>query len=121
MTELAIRFQKEGVLPAQKMASKVWSGVRGELSALPIVFTSLKTVAYCSLVREGGPAGRNWFGDLMDQGTMVATWGRAPGLKSGGVGRHCPMSSPPRKGGWGDAYPSVLRQVRISAATRSPN
>ena len=51
------------VTPAQSRAIAVCSSVRVALSDLPSAFTSLKSVAYRSLVSDGGGGGRYCVGD----------------------------------------------------------
>src|SRR4051812_40901550 len=58
-TDLATRFHETGVLPFQKTAICVWSAVRVKLNLSPTIFTSLKSAAYWSLDKAGGPEGRN--------------------------------------------------------------
>ena len=64
-------FQRKlGVAEAQNQAYTVRSGVRVVLNMLPIVFVSLKSLAYRALVNAGGPAGRNWDGAAIAQGVI---------------------------------------------------
>src|SRR5919201_584935 len=71
MSDTAARFHKNGaVLRAQNHAAFVWSAVREALVRLPIVFVSLKSFVYWSLVSAGGPAGRNCDGGSIAHGVI---------------------------------------------------
>jgi len=91
------------------------------LVALPMDLTSLKSNAYRSLAKAGGPAGRNCDGDVSANGVVWASCGKAAGRKLGGVGRHSPGAVSPVNGGDTVPKPSLLRHRRISSATVCPH
>lgn len=51
-------------------AISVWSAVRVPLALLLIACTSATSVAYCALVKGGGPDGRNCDGEVIAHGVM---------------------------------------------------
>src|SRR5436189_1216843 len=56
--------------PAQNRAVATSCGVA--VAASPMLFTSLKSVAYCALVNAGAGGGRNCDGDVIAHGVIVA-------------------------------------------------
>ena len=90
------------------------------LSAAPSVLTSSKSRAYSALVKCGGKTGRNCDAYAMPNGLTSAHCGNNAGLKSGGVGRHCPGCVP---GIWvaERCEPSSLRQAMTCPATSFSN
>src|SRR4030088_2593083 len=74
-----------GATAAHSHAISVCSTVRSPLSDFPIRFTSLKSVAYRSLVNVGGGGGRNWVGVSSAIGVTVGTCVNAARGKFGGV------------------------------------
>src|SRR5690348_4339523 len=70
----------------QNSAVSVCQAVRTVLVALPIALISLKSLAYCALVRAGGGGGRNWPGEVIAHGVIVANCRNAAGANASGVG-----------------------------------
>src|SRR5690242_6807724 len=118
----ATRVQRKvGVDSCQKRQKSVCSAVLRVLPRLPNSLTSLYSAAYSALSSAGGPAGRNAFDEGIPHGVMMAHCGSRPGANPGSVGRHWPVSPPPRYGGGGGVNPSPLRQARIDSATNCPH
>ena len=91
-TVRAIRFQRIGEDSYQNKAISVWVLVRVVLVRLPSSFSSLKSAAYCTLVRACGGGGRSWSPLVITNGVtspqLVTTWKSAPAThwKSPGAG-----------------------------------
>src|SRR4030095_426132 len=121
----AILFQWPGGVSvpapsAQNKAISVCSSVRVEPVVAPSSVTSLESVAYCALSREGGPGGRNWEPLLIPNGATNPHWGNKYGAEAGGVGNQTPGPLPPG-GGTMSSEPSLTRAARIWFATNSPH
>src|SRR4051812_9796184 len=78
-------------LPFQNCAVATFSGVA--VAALPIVSTSLRSVAYCALVSAGVGGGRNCDGDDIAQGVIAANCRSVGPANAGKVG--CQNGSSP--------------------------
>jgi hypothetical protein len=105
------------VLAFQNWLYSVSSGERTELALFPQSLVSLNSVAYCALFNAGGPPGRNWLGELITHGVIVANWSPENGRFPGGVDRHAPIAATPKYGAITVEKPSVFRQAQIAAAT----
>ena len=104
----------------QNCAISVCSGVRTELFALPIAFTSARSFAYWWLVSAGGAGGMNCEGDDIAHGVMSAKFRSVGPANSGSVGCHDGIGWT-TYGGSGVVRPSVLRDARTAAATVCPH
>ena len=99
------------------------------LSLRPISSVSLKSFAYCALVKAGGPAGRKADADPITHGVIEekcgypAPFGSTAGLGYGsdGAGRRCPTVVNPTQVGAASAKPSPERHVQIASATVVPS
>ena len=108
---VAARFQKVSAVPCQNRAAIVWSAVRVVLFVSARLFTSLKSVAYCALVKLGGPGGRKLDGLGITHGVVTAREGLKPLANAGGVGLHLPTATLP-------VYEEVGRTHRCCAKPR---
>src|SRR5687767_7059578 len=97
---------------AHSRAISVWSGERVALSDLPIVFTSLRSVAYAALVSIGGRTGRNCVDEIIASGTACCRWVKVAAELAGGVGCQRPGNGGSEYGGNSDtSQPSFWRHA----------
>ena len=105
----------------QKIAALVWSAVRVVLANAPTDLTSLRSLAYASLVSAFGPLVRSIAAFGTRNGVTFPTHGVGSGTVSGGETRQTPGVVPKTNGkGVVGLRPSFARAASIAAAAISP-